>query len=127
MNEQTNKMIEQLAQKLGTTTEYLWSVLLKQAPIDATINLLQILFVILFGWALFKTHRKFLKDVETEEGYYRQNAYELYGFALQMPMGLSSVIFFLLLITSFFSIENIFNGYCNPEYWALMKILKTIK
>lgn len=39
MEEKTIKLIEQLAQKLGTTTEYLWAVLLKQAPIDATVVL----------------------------------------------------------------------------------------
>lgn len=33
MNEQTTKLIEQLAKELGTTAEYLWTVLLKQSPI----------------------------------------------------------------------------------------------
>lgn len=40
MNEQTVKLVEQLAQKLGTTTEYLWNVLIKQAPISAAIDMI---------------------------------------------------------------------------------------
>ena len=76
MNEQTTKLIEQLAQKLGTTTEYLWSVLLKQAPIDATVTLFQTLCVMLFGLALWKIHKHLLK--KESEDKYSKTGYEKY-------------------------------------------------
>ncbi|MGB4574573.1 MAG: hypothetical protein WBI79_06225, partial [Kiritimatiellia bacterium] len=38
MNEATAKLIEELAAKLGTTAEHLWGVLVRQAPISATVN-----------------------------------------------------------------------------------------
>lgn len=60
MNEQTAKLLEQLASKLGTTSEYLWNILLKQAPIDATVTLLQTLFLFFVGWGLWKVHKKLI-------------------------------------------------------------------
>ena len=38
MNEATAKLIEELAAKLGTTAEHLWGVLVRQAPISATVS-----------------------------------------------------------------------------------------
>jgi len=68
MNENTAKLIEQLAQKLGTTSEYLWGVLLKQASISATVTLLKTIAILLFGWFLWKTHKRLLKK-ESEDRY----------------------------------------------------------
>ena len=59
MNDQTAKLIEQLAQKLGTTTEYLWSVLIKQAPIDALSRLAFFIVSIIGGIIIYKAHRYF--------------------------------------------------------------------
>lgn len=39
MNDQTLQALAALAQKLGTTAEFLWVVLLKQAPITAAVNI----------------------------------------------------------------------------------------
>ena len=81
MNENTSKLIEQLAQQLGTTSKYLWSVLLKQAPISATVNLIQIILILLFGLFLYKTHKWLIakKDYngynETGYSHYEEMAY----------------------------------------------------
>jgi len=37
MDSKTAQLIEQLAQKLGTTTEYLWSILIRQAADDMEV------------------------------------------------------------------------------------------
>lgn len=47
MEEKFLPLLEGLAQKLGTTTEYIFDVMVKQARIDA--------YLILFGWVLFFT------------------------------------------------------------------------
>lgn len=39
MNEQTLKILSDLSNKMGTTTEYLWTILLKQGPISGIIDL----------------------------------------------------------------------------------------
>jgi uncharacterized membrane protein len=120
MNDQTTKLIDQLAQKLGTTTEYLWSVLLRQAPVDATITLIQVLLVIFSGIALYKMNKHFSDD-DNKISYY--NAAE----AICVPMWIGAIIWIILAIASFFCIGDIINGYFNPEFWALEYIFESIK
>lgn len=121
MNEQTTKLIEQLAQKLGTTTEYLWSVLLKQAPIEATVTLFQTLCVMLFGLALWKIHKRLLK--KESEDKYSETGYEKYEESAIGPMIIATIVFAILFIICFCCVGDIVNGYFNPEYWALERIL----
>lgn len=117
MNEQTTKLLETLAQKLGTTTEYLWSVLLKQAPIDATITLIQIGIVVLFNIILYKVHKRFIKS----------DAYENYDVGAPIFMVLMAVILLISDIACMLSLNSVVNGFFNPEYWALREIIGTIK
>ena len=125
MDENTAKLIEQLAQKLGTTSEYLWRVLLKQAQIDATTNLIQIVLILLFGWGLYKIHRKLMKKTGNEE--YAKNLYYRYEEMASLPMIIGAIVFAIMSIWSFFCISNIVDGYFSPEYWALNKIIYYLK
>ena len=125
MNDNTTKLIEQLSQKLGTTTEYLWNVLLKQAHIDATTTLLQVIFILFFGVFLYKTHIKLSK--KADDGKYSENFYQKYEELAVLPMFFGAIFFLILFIAAFFSIGDIVNGYFNPEFWALNKILSTFK
>jgi len=121
MNENTTKLIEQLAEKMGTTSQYLWSILIKQAPVDATITLIQILISIAFALILYKIHKKLSKS--DKDGYNRYDDNEFT--VIIMAVALCSVI--ILLIASFCCIGDVINGYFNPEYWALDKVLHSIK
>ncbi len=125
MNDNTAKLLEQLAQKLGTTTEYLWRVLLKQAPISATTTLLQIFLILLFGWGLWKIHKRLMK--KQGEGNYSENLYEEWEMGAMFPMALGTLIFSIMLVISLFSISDVINGYFNPEYWALKEVLSSLK
>lgn len=118
MSNNTEKLINDLAQKLGTTTEYLWSVLIKQAPVSATIQLFQTLAVILLGYILYRVHKRLAK--EDEDGY---SGYEMYP-AAGPVMIVASAIFSILFLVVFCCFSNVVNGYFNPEYWALQKVLR---
>jgi len=120
MNENTTKLIEQLAQKLGTTSAYLWSVLIKQAPIDATITLIQVIIIIITGSVLYKAHKRFCND-DNKISYYNQEE------ILVFPMFVVAIIWGVFVIASFFCIGDIINGYLNPEYWALHHVLDCLK
>lgn len=120
MNDETQKLIEQLAQKLGTTTEYLWSVLLRQAPVDATITLMQILLVIFSGIALYKMNKHFSDDDN-------KISYDSADVAIVIPMVICAIIWIILAIACFFCIGDVINGYFNPEFWALDYILGLLK
>lgn len=122
MNEQTMKLIDQLAQKLGTTTEYLWSVLLKQAPISAITDLIFVAFTIFVGFVIYKVHKLLLSENDGENSIY----YNLEEAAV-VPMIFVSIIWAIMFIACLFSIGNIINGFFNPEYWAFDKILSSLK
>ena len=122
MNEETTKLIEQLAQKLGTTAEYLWRVLIKQAPISAATDLLYLVLIIITGIVLFNIHKRLAK--EDEHG---DSAYFTFEEGAAVPMIIGVIIWGILFIVCFFSIGDIINGFLNPEYWALNNVLNAAK
>jgi phosphotransferase system glucose/maltose/N-acetylglucosamine-specific IIC component len=123
MNEQTTKLIEQLAQKLGTTAEYLWTVLVKQAPISAATDALYFILVIIGGIFLWKLH----KYLSKERGEYKHSIYYDEEENVTIPMFIAVIIWAILFIVCFSSIGNIINGFFNPEYWALKEVLGACK
>lgn len=122
MNEGNLKLVEQLAQKLGTTAEYLWGILVKQAPISATIDLIYFVIIVISGIILFKIHQYLGKETETTNSIYCEK-----GENVAVPMVIAAMIWVICFIICFFSIGNIINGFFNPEYWALKEILDSCK
>ena len=125
MNENTTLMLQQLAAKLGTTTEYLWGILLRQAPIDATINLIQSLLILVYCFFIYKKHKS-LSEVKDYNGY-KERGYDHYNDNVSILMIIGCVVGIILLFAMFFTVDNVINGYFNPEYWSLNKILNAVK
>ena len=123
MNEQTTKLIEQLAQKLGTTAEYLWNALLKQAQISATIDLVYLVIVTIMGIGLYKLHKYCAK----ETGEYKESIYKDKGEIVTPAMVILAIVWVIFFVACFFSIGNIINGFFNPEYWVLKEVLGACK
>jgi H+/gluconate symporter-like permease len=124
MNEKIKEIIQQLANQLGTTTEYLWNVLLKQAPIDATIGIILIIIVLIFGYLLFKLHKKLIEKPKNDN--YNYSYYEKYELGATFPMVFLAIIWVSCLIISMLNIHSIITGFLNPEYWALQKIMSLL-
>ena len=124
MDDKTLQALTALANKLGTTAEYLWGVLLKQAPITGTIDLLLlvILVVCTVTWCrtVYRKTRKveFKGDGYTYKGAEWSDDEALFG-------ALSALI--TVVITTFLVTVNLagtLSALLNPEYWALMQVLK---
>jgi len=96
-----------------------------QAPIDATISLFHTICVILFGLTLWITHIRLLRE-RNDDGF-RETGYERYEEKAIIPMILATFLFLIFFFYCLFSIGNIINGYFNPEYWALNRILSGCK
>lgn len=124
MNDNATKLLELLAQKLGTTTEYLWMVLVKQAPVDATITLFQTVLIMMFGWFLYRKHKRLM--VKKDYNGYNETGYSHYEEVAYIPMIVGAIFFVIMSTVAFFCIQDIINGYFNPEYWALNKLLQTL-
>ena len=107
MNEQMMKMLEVLANKLGTTAEHLWGILIKQAYITAWTDIILLISFIIILFVFGKISFKFLADFDR--------------------ILVSTIIVTVLGILMGNFIPEIVNGFCNPEYWAFKNILSCIK
>jgi hypothetical protein len=119
--EELTPLLEKLAEKLGTTTDYLWGVLIKQAPITATVKLVYLALVIIGGIALYKIHKRLCREVDGCNGYFE------FGELAMAPMVVATIIWAVLFIICFFQIGTIVTGFFNPEYWALDEVMSLIK
>lgn len=126
MNEQTTKLIEQLATKLGTTSEYLWGVLIRQSYISAISTIITDIIIILLGFVLWKVHKYFMKTQRLDS----MRDYEKYGDSestLTILMTVCVFVYSVLIVVMLCRISDIINGFFNPEYWALNHILESLK
>lgn len=117
MDQNTAKLLEQLSHQLGTTSEYLWGILLKQAPISAAISIFQIALIAGFGVILYKIHMLCKNNDSYDESDH-----------IRMLMVILAFVEILFIILGLILIvPNILNGFLNPEYWALHEIMKHIR
>lgn len=112
MNEHTEKLIRELADKLGTTTEYLWGVLIVQAKLSAIMSIttmigslvIPVVFYLIMKWAC------------KADGDPDNKSFPTSGF----------IVGFLVMVIIWSACEllpNMLSGFFNPEYWALKQIL----
>ncbi len=120
MSDNTAKLLEQLAQKLGTTAEYLWATLVKQAPIESAIGIFQIVVFTLLGFLLYRLNGRFSKENDRGLSYYEENE------PVAVIMVLAFIAWLCCSAILFFCLGDIVSGFFNPEYWALQQILSKI-
>jgi hypothetical protein len=106
------KMLAVIATKLGTTVEYLWAVLVKQAVVASVTNIIQ------YGILAFITYQvvKFYKDKDVEDSP-----------ALYIGFITAVVLLGILWLAAFFSLPQTINGFINPEYEAIKTVLDAVK
>ena len=122
MNETTDKLIRDLAEKLGTTADHLWGVLCRQAAISGVTNLLVIgVWSILLVCAFKFVRRKTLTPPETESERYPSADWEGEGGAIAWVILGAATIITVLIVGC--NLEYIIGSLLNPEYWALKQIV----
>lgn len=109
MNEQTGKLIRELADRLGTTAEHIWGVLVRQALISGITNL-----IVCAAWCVFiawgyRLLRRKTKGWETE--------------GLALAWSLWCIVAISMIIIAGCSLESIVAALINPEYWALKQVI----
>ena len=116
MNEATAKLIEELAAKLGTTAEHLWGVLVRQAPISATVNAaltLAWVVALVCGWRFAVRSMKLAnKDSIMHDEVVRACvivALILASVATAVAITIGSV--------------GCVSAFANPEFWALEQVM----
>jgi len=118
MNEKTEQLLQSLAEKLGTTVEYLWIVLVNQAKYHAIISLIQMAFIFAIVFTTIKLHIKFSKKIDGKNTIYYDKE-EL----VIIPMVLAAITSVILLMFFLAGTSDLFSAIFNPEYWALKRIM----
>jgi uncharacterized membrane protein len=122
MDDKTLQALTALATKLGTTAEYLWGVLLKQAPITGLVHLA--LLTSLVVMAVWWTRVVIDKTTEREVNgfsYPRAEWQDEEALAGWLSVAAFAFLAFLFVITN---LADTVAALLNPEYWALKQILK---
>lgn len=116
MNEATAKLIEELAAKLGTTAEHLWGVLVRQAPISATVSAtltLAWIIVLVCGWRFaVRSMKRSQEDSIMHDEEVRSvviGALILVSIATAVAITIVSV--------------GCVSAFANPEFWALKQVM----
>lgn len=122
MNDKTIALIEKLAEKLGTTAEHLWGVLLHQAPISGAVDLATVAVMVLAAVGLVRFVKgKTTKPAMTEDDRYPHAEWEDEGAGLAW---LGATIYLIITgVVVIGSAQGIVAAFFNPEYWALSHIL----
>lgn len=107
MNESTEILIRELAEKLGTTAEHLWGVMVAQALVNASITAIIITALMIATGFFYKKLPKFDDD----------NGITIFLWGAWGWLAVISFISFMV------EVPMIVTGFLNPEFWALKQLL----
>jgi hypothetical protein len=119
MEQELSNLLKDLATELGTTVEFLWAVLLKQAQVEVILNGILILVTIMACLGSFYYFRWLNK--KWEDISYNDN--DLWHIFISVFLG---VFIICLIVFSAIGIYSMVTALMNPEYWALDKILQKL-
>lgn len=112
------KRLDAVAAKLGTTTEYLWKVLVKQGYVEGIAQLVSIPALLLLAYMGYRLSKK-LYQMGEDDGW--NGPGPVFGSAF-LYLGIGAAIF-LAMGNAYFGLLQLLN----PEYFALRQILQAIK
>jgi hypothetical protein len=116
--EKITDLLAKLAEKLGTTIEHIWRVLINQAPIQVGKNVITIIILIIVNTLAMKYALGLFKGRSLGDD---DDAYQIFVMIFAVILLVSSSIFGMHLF-----LES-FDALLNPEYWALNRILELVK
>ena len=124
MDDKTTALLEKLADKLGTTAEHLWSVLVAQAPVSGAVDLALVLAAISaaagFTWRAWRG----LQKITDSDGLFGPEHKVVAVCGTAVAAVFAAVVALLLVLTS---AHGIAAAFLNPEYWALERVLRIVQ
>lgn len=115
--DQLAPLLNKLAEQMGTTSQYLWGVLLKQAPVKASIIGAEYAITAIALYMIFR-FRKSIVDYCAEE---LPKPVNVIG---GVVIGIIAVVW---LLECMFCFESFLTAIFNPEYWAMQRVLSAVK
>jgi hypothetical protein len=122
MDDKTIALIGKIAEKLGTTSEHLWGVLLRQAPISGAVELSTAVVMAFAAVGLVRFVKgKTTKPAKTED---KRCSYAEWKDEVAIFAWLATAVYLIITgVVVFGSVQEIVAAFFNPEYWALSYIL----
>lgn len=111
--EQLMQLLAQLAEKLGTTSEFLWETLLKQAQLALVTNSLFLLMLIITLVRCILAIKSLMKERGED-------------FDKELLLVILFVLAFTFTGLTIVTIHDVLTLSINPEYWALKHVLYVI-
>ena len=111
MNQEMMTALRELAAKLGTTTEYLWGVLIRQAYIHGLTGLF---LYALLGLACFFWWKSAVRWASSEKDPYSE---------MELAYIFTGVGLAILVVLALIYMGEVLTAFISPEYWALKQVL----
>lgn len=129
MEEKAIEYIDALAANLGVAAEHVYGALLKQAMVSGVRSLVFIAICLAVSYAIIKMFNRIITDVKdaNTDSLFVDKVYggvSTTGIVASFSGGIALFILFVAIMSD---IGNASTALLNPEYWALMEILDTIK
>jgi hypothetical protein len=123
MTENVEKMLVELAGKLGTTIEHLWEVLIRQSYIAGISDILAIIiWSVIFKWTYHVIKRK-----TTSSGLLSTSCADWDDEQAKVAWMVWVVFAFIAVSIVACSLGSIIGSLVNPEYWALNQLVSAGK
>lgn len=137
MEQNTEALLRDLAEKLGTTTERLYGVLVKQAKVRIIKSIFTIGFFIIISIFLYVITR----FVHYDDGVYKIIHHNMFDYSIrdeQDSWPICNILFVIIWVISSIgwiisiteiksAVDGIVENNINPEYQALQDVIDTIK
>jgi uncharacterized membrane protein YhaH (DUF805 family) len=111
--EEIMEILRALAEKFGTTTEFLWTVMIKQSYVTGITHTLTfaLSLVCIIFWNLIVWHKNF-QDTDNADLYIVINFGKLFGV-------FASVMWVFIFLAT---LVEVVTSLINPEYWVLKQV-----
>jgi hypothetical protein len=122
MNEQVMEILRVLAEKFGTTTEFLWGILVRQSYVYGVTAIICFLVtsILIFGWNWI-----WWRVEVDEEASRRDQGDRVFAVYMCRLGGLLLVFIWACLFLS--GMLEVTTALINPEYWAIKQVLGGLK
>jgi len=110
--------INALADKLGTTAENLWVILVAQANIVFIYSVIGVVFIVVGDIVTIYLHKAIMKE---KDGWENPTTLAI----VTIILSILSFVFTLIMVLEL--IPNMVTCIANPDYFAFKQILKVIK
>ena len=122
MNEKTEQMVREFAEKLGVTTDYVWEILMRQVKVSIIMESTLILWWVVSSAIIFR----FVKSRVSRQPKSDDNPYGTPKWDHEIAIlgvAFSAMYLIFAAVICAFSMSQLVVLVFNPEYWALKKII----